>query len=174
MTATLTRASMREMRSISAARPTNTAGVTGVVFKLRFAIGHRTSHDRKGARSTDLKKAHPELDDSDKSRFTGNAAIQADSGFDTHFSNYRNQALLQQETFGLVDSLIKTPHPTKSVDKLGDHAHILVVSDFCRTPQINIGMGRDHYPNNSALVVSSRFKRKCMRDGEVVRELLKA
>jgi hypothetical protein len=93
------------------------------------------------------------------------------------------------------------------------------VSDFCRTPQINLGMGRDHYPNNSALVVSPRFKanfvfgktdpdqllpqpakrfvegeraiappdllatflgafgvnpRKYMRDGEVVRELLRA
>jgi uncharacterized protein (DUF1501 family) len=94
-----------------------------------------------------------------------------------------------------------------------------VVSDFCRTPQINLGMGRDHYPNNSALVVSPRFRanlvfgqtdrdqllpqpvrrftdgeraiappdllatflgafgidpRKYMRDGEVVRELLRA
>ena len=33
-----------------------------------------------------------------------------------------------------------------------------MVSDFCRTPQINLGMGRDHYPNNSALVVSPRFR----------------
>ena len=42
--------------------------------------------------------------------------------------------------------------------KLSEHTHILVVSDFCRTPQINLGMGRDHYPNNSALVVSPRFR----------------
>ena len=205
---------------------------------LRRMLG---SHLQEVFSKDGLKKAHPEFDASYKSRFTGNAAIQAafaaeaikrnlvrcvafaNSGFDTHFSNYRNQALLQQETFGLVASLIKslddTPHPTKSGDKLGDHTHILVVSDFCRTPQINIGMGRDHYPNNSALVVSSRFKRnfvfgksdpdqllpanakkfsdgerpiappdllatflsafqidprKYMRDGEVVRELLKA
>jgi hypothetical protein len=32
-----------------------------------------------------------------------------------------------------------------------------VFSDFCRTPQINLAGGRDHYPNNSALVVSPRF-----------------
>ena len=35
---------------------------------------------------------------------------------------------------------------------------LLVVSDFCRTPQINLAGGRDHYPNNSALVISPRFR----------------
>jgi hypothetical protein len=144
------------------------------------------------------------------------------TGFDTHAGNYRTQALLQQETFGLIGNLLKvldaTPHPTANGSKLSDHTHILVVSEFCRTPQINLGMGRDHYPNNSALVVSPKFKpnfafgksdpdqllpanakrfsdgdrpiappdllatllgafgvdpRKYMRDGEVVRELLK-
>ncbi len=33
-----------------------------------------------------------------------------------------------------------------------------MVSDFCRTPQINMAGGRDHYPNNSALVISPRFR----------------
>ncbi len=55
--------------------------------------------------------------------------------------------------------LCKTATPTKSSDKLADNTHILVVSDFCRTPQINVGGGRDHYPNNSALVISPRFRR---------------
>ncbi|HEX8793086.1 MAG TPA: DUF1501 domain-containing protein [Polyangiaceae bacterium] len=125
-----------------------------------------------------LRKAHPEFDY--KARFTGGPAVNAAfaveamkrnvvrcvsfavGGFDTHGNNYRGQAQLQQETFGLVAETIKaldaTPHPTKTGAKLSDHAHILVVSDFCRTPQINLGMGRDHYPNNSALVVSPRFK----------------
>ncbi len=125
-----------------------------------------------------LRKAHPEFDY--RSRFAGGAAVNAAfaveamkrnvvrcvsfavGGFDTHGNNYRGQAQLQQETFGLVAQTIKsldaTPHPTKSGAKLSDHTHILVVSDFCRTPQINLGMGRDHYPNNSALVVSPRFK----------------
>src|SRR6185503_2204259 len=50
------------------------------------------------------------------------------------------------------------PHPTRTSDKLADHTHILVVSEFCRTPQINQAGGRDHYPNNSALVISPRFR----------------
>jgi hypothetical protein len=186
-----------------------------------------------------LRKAHPELDY--KRRFTGGPAVNAAfaveamkrnlvrcvsfavGGFDTHANNYRGQAQLQQETFGLVADLMKsldaTPHPTLRGAKLSEHTHILVVSDFCRTPQINLGMGRDHYPNNSALIVSPRFRqnlvfgqtdpdqllpqpvrrftdgeraiappdllatflaafgidpRKYMRDGEVVRELLRA
>jgi hypothetical protein len=128
--------------------------------------------------SNGLRKVHPEFDY--KARFTGGPAVNAAfaveamkrnvvrcvsfavGGFDTHGNNYRGQAQLQQETFGLVAQIIKsldaTPHPTKAGAKLSDHAHILVVSDFCRTPQINLGMGRDHYPNNSALVVSPRFK----------------
>jgi hypothetical protein len=128
--------------------------------------------------SNGLRKAHPEFDY--KARFTGGPAVNAAfaveamkrnvvrcvsfavGGFDTHGNNYRGQAQLQQETFGLVAQAIKsldaTPHPTKAGAKLSDHTHILVVSDFCRTPQINLGMGRDHYPNNSALVVSPRFR----------------
>ena len=186
-----------------------------------------------------LRKAHGEFDY--KSRFTAGPAVNAAfaveamkrnmvrcvsfaiGGFDTHGNNYRSHALLLQETFDLVAatlrSLDSTPHPTRSGAKLSEHTHILVVSDFCRTPQINLGMGRDHYPNNSALLVSPRFRpnfvfgktdvdqllplpakqfvdgeravsppdllatmlgafdvdpRKYMRDGEVVRELLRS
>jgi hypothetical protein len=125
-----------------------------------------------------LRKAHPQFDY--RARFTGGPAVNAAfaleaiqrnvvrcvsfaiGGFDTHFNNYRGQAQLQQETFGLVATLLgsldATPHPTLQGHKLSEHTHILVVSDFCRTPQINLGMGRDHYPNNSALVISPRFK----------------
>jgi hypothetical protein len=125
-----------------------------------------------------LRKAHPELDY--KARFTGGPAVNAAfaieamkrnlvrcvsfavGGFDTHGNNYRGQAQLQQETFGLIAALVRsldqTPHPTRQGSRLSEHTHILVVSDFCRTPQINLGMGRDHYPNNSALVISPRFR----------------
>jgi hypothetical protein len=128
--------------------------------------------------SAGLRKGHPEFDY--KARFVGgpsvNAAFAVEAmkrnvvrcvsfavgGFDTHGNNYRGQAQLQQETFGLVASLVRsldeTPHPTRQGAKLSDHTHILVVSDFCRTPQINLAMGRDHYPNNSALVISPRFR----------------
>jgi uncharacterized protein (DUF1501 family) len=125
-----------------------------------------------------LRAAHPELNY--KARFHGQTAVTAAfaveamrrnlvrcvsfalTGFDTHNNNYRTQALVQQDMFDLLAALIKTldatPHPTRSGRKLGDHAHLLVLSDFCRTPQINVAGGRDHYPNNSALVISPRFR----------------
>jgi hypothetical protein len=126
-----------------------------------------------------LRDGHPELDF--KARRIGQTAVAAAfaieamkrnlvrctsfavGGFDTHVgSNYKFQASLQQDLFDLVAaltrSLDKTPHPTKSGKKLSDHTHLLIVSEFCRTPMINIGGGRDHYPNNSALVISPRFK----------------
>jgi hypothetical protein len=83
-------------------------------------------------------------------------------GLDTHNSNYRNHALILQEIFDMIAALLgvldATPHPTRTAAKLSDHTHILVLSDFCRTPQVNLAGGRDHYPNNSALVISPKFK----------------
>jgi len=82
--------------------------------------------------------------------------------FDTHNSNYRLQGLAQQECFDALTALVRAldaaPHPTRMGRRLSDHTHILVVSDFCRTPQINMTGGRDHYPNGSALVISPRFR----------------
>ena len=57
-----------------------------------------------------------------------------------------------------VGALDTTRHPTIPADRLSEHTHILVVSEFCRTPQINLSGGRDHYPNGSALVISPRFR----------------
>src|SRR5206468_3690002 len=78
--------------------------------------------------------------------------------FDTHTNNYRTQALVQQEMFdtiaALIDQLDAIPHPTRPSAKLSEHTHILITSDFCRTPQINLAKGRDHYPNGSAIVIS--------------------
>ncbi len=83
-------------------------------------------------------------------------------GFDTHNANYRLQGLVQQECFDAITALVRAldaaPHPTRTGRRLSDHTHILVVSDFCRTPQINTTGGRDHYPNGSALVISPRFR----------------
>jgi uncharacterized protein (DUF1501 family) len=125
-----------------------------------------------------LQAAHPEFNY--RARFQSAAAVNAafaveamkrnvvrcvaftGASFDTHNTNYRFQAQTQQELFDLIAAFLKTldatPHPTRTTDKLSDHTHILVVSDFCRTPQINTSGGRDHYPNNSALVISPRFK----------------
>jgi hypothetical protein len=129
--------------------------------------------------ATALAAAHPELNIS-KLRFQAagatNAAFAIEAfrqnlarcvsfifnSFDTHFSNYRSQALIQQETFDTIATMLKTldgiQHPTRTSDKLSDHTHILVTSDFCRTPQINLARGRDHYPNGSAILISPKFK----------------
>lgn len=81
---------------------------------------------------------------------------------DTHNTNYQDHAAILQDIFGIISSLLNgldaAPHPTLMGKKLSDHTHILVISDFCRTPQINVAGGRDHYPNNSALVISPKFK----------------
>ena len=80
---------------------------------------------------------------------------------DTHNTNYRNHPFILQETFEMLATLIKELDSTtfaNSSDKLSDHTHILVISEFCRTPQINLNGGRDHYPNNSALIISPKFK----------------
>ncbi len=83
-------------------------------------------------------------------------------GLDTHNGNYRTHAANLQAIFDLVATLIRsldaTNHPTLANTRLSEHTHILVVSEFCRTPQVNLAMGRDHYPNNSALVISPRFR----------------
>lgn len=83
-------------------------------------------------------------------------------GLDTHTANYRGHALTLQSLFDVIGTMValldRTPHPTRNGAKLADHTHILVVSEFCRTPQINPSGGRDHYPNNSALIISPRFR----------------
>ncbi len=125
-----------------------------------------------------LQDAYPDFDY--KARQIGNGALGAAfaieamkknlvrcvgfalGGLDTHNQNYKQHAHTQQELFGTIATLVKrldaTPHPTRANTKLSERTHILVFSDFCRTPQINLSGGRDHYPNNSALVISPRFK----------------
>lgn len=83
------------------------------------------------------------------------------SACDTHNTTYRDHPMILQETFEVISTLIDELDATSFDDGSGllaDHVHILVVSEFCRTPQINFNAGRDHYPNNSALIVSKKFK----------------
>jgi len=83
-------------------------------------------------------------------------------GFDTHGANHRGHALLLQDLFDMIATLIKTldrtPHPVRAGTMLSESTHVVVLSEFCRTPQINPAGGRDHYPNNSALVISPKFR----------------
>ncbi|MBS1120192.1 MAG: hypothetical protein H6Q90_2420 [Deltaproteobacteria bacterium] len=84
------------------------------------------------------------------------------SGFDTHGIDYRRHALQLQALFDMVATLVKlletTRHPTRANTMLSEHTHLVVLSEFCRTPGINRNGGRDHYPNNSALIISPRFR----------------
>jgi hypothetical protein len=124
-----------------------------------------------------LHKAHPNLPWSSRA---GNASLSAAfaieamrrdlarvvafsmSGFDTHATNYRFHALTLQDFFQMFVTMVKAfdeaPHPTLSGHKLSDHVHFLVFSEFCRTPQINVNGGRDHYPNNSMLILSPKIR----------------
>jgi hypothetical protein len=143
------------------------------------ALPHLLGNELKAAFTQKaLQDAYPQFDY--KARFQAGGALSAAfaveamkrnlvrcigfamGGLDTHNQNYKQHAHIQQELFGVIATLVKimdaTPHPTKKNAKLSDHAHVLVFSDFCRTPQINLAGGRDHYPNNSALVLSPRFK----------------
>ena len=163
-------------------------------MSLQYDSLHRMlARDLGDVFSTDgLRKAHPELNY--KSRFMGPATLNAAfaieamkrnvvrcvsfaaGSFDTHAANYKTHAQAQQELFDLVTATLRsldaTPHPTRAGAKLSDHTHILVISEFCRTPQINLGLGRDHYPNNSALVISPRFRGNFAFGGTDVDQLL--
>lgn len=91
------------------------------------------------------------------------------NSFDTHNSNYQFHLQALQEGMNVIANLIavldKTPHPTLMGHMLSEHTHIMMVSDFCRTPQINVAGGRDHYPNNSTLIISPKFKQKYLFSG---------
>jgi hypothetical protein len=168
---------LRSEAATLAQRSTYPDAVAGMGTQTGAAQNMLRQHVQDLFEDGPLKAAQPAFDY--KARFAGRAALDAafaleamkrnlvrcvafsSGGFDTHASNYRTQALVQQELFGLVATLVKqldaTPHPTRTGRKLADHTHIVVLSDFCRTPQINLAGGRDHYPNNSALVISPRF-----------------
>jgi hypothetical protein len=84
------------------------------------------------------------------------------TSLDTHTANYQGHALNQQAIFNILARMIEAlgivAHPTLTGHTLLEHTHIMVVSDFCRTPLINPSQGRDHHPNNSTLVISPKFK----------------
>jgi uncharacterized protein (DUF1501 family) len=78
----------------------------------------------------------------------------AATGFDMHQQNYADAPTMYQELFNVLATLVKQ----LDAEGLSGRTHIMVVSEFCRTPQINLRQGRDHYPNNSALIISPRIK----------------
>jgi hypothetical protein len=153
--------------------------IDGMGLQLRGLPGMLAHGTQDVFNDGKLRAARPEFNY--RARFHGGTAVNAAfaieamkrnlvrcvsfamGGLDTHAGNYRQQAQVQQEMFDVVATLVRTldatPHPTRPAARLSDHTHILVMSEFCRTPQVNLAGGRDHYPNNSALVISPRFRR---------------
>lgn len=125
-----------------------------------------------------LRRAYPRLDRPSRTQAGGGLAAAfaveairrnvvrcvgfALGGLDTHGAGYRQHAQTLADLFGVVAAMVRyldeAPHPTRPGARLSEHTHVLVVSEFCRTPQVNAAGGRDHYPNNSALVISPRFR----------------
>lgn len=75
-------------------------------------------------------------------------------GLDTHNANYEDHAGRLNELFTVISRLVDAVEVAGLLEK----THIFVFSDFCRTPQINMTAGRDHYPNNSSLIISPRIQ----------------
>ena len=80
-------------------------------------------------------------------------------GLDTHNQNYKQHAHTQQELFGTIATLVRQLDASRirrSAAKLSEHTHILVVQRLLSHAADQPRGGRDHYPNNSALVISPR------------------
>jgi hypothetical protein len=87
------------------------------------------------------------------------AMIQIPGGYDTHSGN--NQQAPQQTAFyaaldQFMEHLASTPGHT--ADYLINEVVLVASSDFGRTPKLNGGNGKDHWPYNSVLVVGAGVK----------------
>jgi len=87
------------------------------------------------------------------------AMIQIPGGYDTHSGN--NQQAPQQVAFysalnDFMEHLADTPGHT--ADYLINEVVVVAMSDFGRTPKLNGGNGKDHWPYNSVLVAGAGVK----------------
>lgn len=84
------------------------------------------------------------------------AMIGVDGGYDTH-SNEGSQILMQDPFFAALDEILShaATTPGYSTPWLIDELVIVALSEFGRTPKLNGGNGKDHWPYGSALVVGS-------------------
>ena len=84
------------------------------------------------------------------------AMIGIDGGFDTHAGN-NQQAVMQEAFFLALDELFDhlSSTPGNSATWLIDEVVVVALSDFGRTPLLNGGNGKDHWPFGSALIAGS-------------------
>ena len=76
--------------------------------------------------------------------------------YDTH-GNEMDQAPQQDELYRVLDQLMEhlSTTPGDNATWLIDEVVIVALSEFGRTPLLNGGGGKDHWPYGSALVVGS-------------------
>jgi uncharacterized protein (DUF1501 family) len=78
----------------------------------------------------------------------------AERGWDTHSDNDTDQSLLFDGLFQGLERLVAlldgTPGPDAA--RLSDQTVVVVLSEMGRTPQLNGGLGKDHWPYTSALL----------------------
>lgn len=84
------------------------------------------------------------------------AMIQMDGGFDTH-DDVARQAPQQESFYEALDALMDhlSATPGDNAARLVDEVVIVALSEFGRTPTLNGGGGKDHWPYDSALLVGS-------------------
>jgi hypothetical protein len=76
-------------------------------------------------------------------------------GYDTHGGNIQ-QGPMQDQVFGqilqLFQALEAEPDPLNIGDNMLEHTCFILTSEFTRTPMLNGGQGKDHWPVGAAFV----------------------
>lgn len=85
----------------------------------------------------------------------GAVMIDTGYGFDTH-SNNKSQGPSQDSVYAglmyLAQQLEATPDPLNTGSNMLEHTTVVLLSEFTRTPKLNGGQGKDHWPVNSGLI----------------------
>jgi len=84
------------------------------------------------------------------------AMVGISGGWDTHANNVR-QGMQFEELFDVLDEVMEHLSTTPGTYKqwMSDEVTIICMSEFGRTPLLNGGNGKDHWPFTSALVVGA-------------------
>lgn len=84
------------------------------------------------------------------------AMVQIDGGYDTH-DDVTAQAPQQDTFYAVLDELFEhlASTPGDNAARLLDEVVVVALSEFGRTPLVNGGGGKDHWPFGSALIVGS-------------------
>ncbi len=84
------------------------------------------------------------------------AMVGIAGGWDTHANNLR-QGMQFEDFFAVLDEVMERLSTTPGTYKpwMSDEVTIVALSEFGRTPLLNGGNGKDHWPFSSALVVGA-------------------